>query len=616
MLVCYELLSNKCGLLNIIIMNGFLKLAVWAACFWGQVYGLSAQTVWHNPAVDSLLPIQGRCWNREIGGRYQRLPQRAFREVRKPVWDLSLQTAGLYIKFYTNATSVQVKYQVTGGFSMPHMPATGVSGVDLYTMDCDGRQYWCAGNYQFGDTIFYTYKNLTYRNTHDLGNEYTLYLPLYNGVKSLQIGVPEGCRFDFVRPSGEKPVVVYGTSIAQGACASRPGMAWTNILQRKLDMPVVNLGFSGNGQLDEGFFRLLSEIDAAMYVIDCMPNMTNDRVALIRSRLEKGISILRSKSQAPILLVEHDGYMGYFASDKRLMDFKQPNEQLRAVYESLKDKIKGLYYLTFEELGLSMDSQVDGVHATDLGMQQYADAYIRKISDILFPNQADLSFSPCRQHRDSYTYSWVDRHEAVLDYTAQVQPEIVLLGNSITHFGGGMPFERRRVADEVWQDLFQGKRVVNLGYGWDRIENVQWRILHGELDGFQAKKIFMMLGTNNLDLNTNDEIIRGIRETVELIADKQPQAQLYVVKILPRRGKEERLRLLNTQLEKALAEMPQVQVLDLSDIFIRKNGLIDEKLFSDGLHPNRKGYQAIARQLKRYPQIRNRPHKMTQRSKR
>lgn len=600
MLVCYELLSNKCGLLNIIIMNGFLKLAVWAACFWGQVYGLSAQTVWHNPAVDSLLPIQGRCWNREIGGRYQRLPQRAFSEVRKPVWDLSLQTAGLYIKFYTNATSVQVKYQVTGGFSMPHMPATGVSGVDLYTMDCDGRQYWCSGNYQFGDTIFYTYKNLTYRNTHDLGNEYTLYLPLYNGVKSLQIGVPEGCRFDFVRPSGEKPVVVYGTSIAQGACASRPGMAWTNILQRKLDMPVVNLGFSGNGQLDEGFFRLLSEIDAAMYVIDCMPNMTNDRVALIRSRLEKGISILRSKSQAPILLVEHDGYMGYFASDKRLMDFKQPNEQLRAVYESLKDKIKGLYYLTFEELGLSMDSQVDGVHATDLGMQQYADAYIRKISDILFPNQADLSFSPCRQHRDSYTYSWVDRHEAVLDYTAQVQPEIVLLGNSITHFWGGMPFERRRVADEVWQDLFQGKRVVNLGYGWDRIENVQWRILHGELDGFQAKKIFMMLGTNNLDLNTNDEIIRGIRETVELIADKQPQAQLYVVKILPHRGKEERLRLLNTQLEKALAEMPQVQVLDLSDIFIRKNGLIDEKLFSDGLHPNRKGYQAIARQLKRY----------------
>lgn len=137
---------------------------------------------------------------------------------------------------------------------MPHMLSTGVSGVDLYTMDCDGKQYWCAANYQFGDTIRYTYNDLTYRNTHNNGNEFTLYLPLYNGVKSLQIGVPEGSRFDFVYPPSEKPIVIYGTSIAQGACASRPGMAWANILQRKLDMPIVNLGFSGNGQLDENFF--------------------------------------------------------------------------------------------------------------------------------------------------------------------------------------------------------------------------------------------------------------------------------------------------------------------------------------------------------------------------
>lgn len=206
------------------------------------------------------------------------------------------------------------------------MPATGVSGVDLYTMDCNGQQYWCAANYQFGDTVRYTYNDLTYRNTHDKGNEFTLYLPLYNGVKSLQIGVPKGSRFDFVRPSVEKPVVIYGTSIAQGACASRPGMAWTNILQRKLDMPVVNLGFSGNGQLDEGFFKLLAEVDAAMYVIDCMPNMTNDRVGLIRPRLEKGIRILRSKSKAPILLVEHDGYMGFYASDKKGKEFRKTNE--------------------------------------------------------------------------------------------------------------------------------------------------------------------------------------------------------------------------------------------------------------------------------------------------
>lgn len=581
-------------------MKTALKFAGLSAFLFGQSLCLVAQTAWYTPATDSLLPIQGRAWNKETGKVYQRLPQRAEQLVREPVWDLSLQTAGLYVKFYTNASQIQVKYQVTGGFSMPHMPATGVSGVDLYTMDCNGRQYWCAANYQFGDTVRYTYNDLTYRNTHDKGNEFTLYLPLYNGVKSLQIGVPEGSRFDFVRPSAEKPVVIYGTSITQGACASRPGMAWTNILQRKLDMPVVNLGFSGNGQLDEGFFKLLTEVDAAMYVIDCMPNMTNDRVELIRPRLEKGIRILRSKSKAPILLVEHDGYMGFYASDEKGEEFRKTNEQLHAVYDSMKDEAGNLHYITFDELALSMDSQVDGVHVTDLGMQQYANAYYQKIAGILFPEQATLSFTPSRQHRDSFTYQWTKRHDEILDYNVTVQPQIVMLGNSITHFWGGVPYEKRRVADDVWQKLFKGKSVVNLGYGWDRIENIQWRVLHGELDGFCAKKIFMMLGTNNLDSNTDEEIIRGIKETIALIAKKQPQAKLYVVKILPRKDHEERLVALNTDLEQAFASNTSIQVLDLSEVLTDKDGKINEKLFSDGLHPNRDGYKRIADKLKSY----------------
>lgn len=581
-------------------MKTALKFAGLSAFLFGQSLCLVAQTAWYNPATDSLLPIQGRAWNTETGKVYQRLPQRAKQLVRKSVWDLSLQTAGLYVKFYTNALQIQVKYQVTGGFSMPHMPATGVSGVDLYTMDCNGRQYWCAANYQFGDTVRYTYNDLTYRNTHDKGNEFTLYLPLYNGVKSVQIGVPEGSRFDFVRPSAEKPVVIYGTSIAQGACASRPGMAWTNILQRKLDMPVVNLGFSGNGQLDEGFFKLLTEVDAAMYVIDCMPNMTNDRVELIRPRLEKGIRILRSKSKAPILLVEHDGYMGFYASDEKGKEFRKINEQLHAVYDSMKDEAGNLHYITFDELALSMDSQVDGVHVTDLGMQQYANAYYQKIAGILFPEQATLSFTPSRQHRDSFTYQWTKRHDEILDYNVTVQPQIVMLGNSITHFWGGVPYEKRRVADDVWQKLFKGKSVVNLGYGWDRIENIQWRVLHGELDGFCAQKIFMMLGTNNLDSNTDEEIIRGVKETVALIAQKQPQAKLYVVKILPRKDYEERLVALNTDLEQAFAGNTSIQVLDLSEVLTDKDGKINEKLFSDGLHPNRDGYKRIADKLKAY----------------
>ena len=557
-----------------------------------------AQTRWYYPANDSLLPIQGRGWNREIGSEYQRLPARAQALVRPPVWDLSRQTAGLYIQFTTNSPTIRVEYQLTGGWSMPHMPATGVSGVDLYALDSDGHTAWCAADYRFGDTVRYTYNDLTYRNNHSRGSEYTLYLPLYNGVQGLRIGVPSEYRFAWVAPSAEKPIVVYGTSIAQGACASRPGMAWTNILQRRLEIPVVNLGFSGNGQLDESMFHLLAETDAALYVIDCMPNMTNERTAWIVPRLAEGIRILRSHSAVPILLVEHDGYMGYRASQAKEQRFRAANRELRAAYDSLKATVPGLYLMTFEELGLSMDSQVDGVHATDLGMQQYADAYCKKIADILFPELGQLSFTPSRQHRDADTYVWNDRHNAILTYNASTQPEIVLLGNSITHFWGGEPFEPRRVADDVWQELFRGKRVVNLGYGWDRIENMQWRILHGELEGYRAQKIFMMLGTNNLDVNTDEEIVRGIRETIEMIGRRQPEAELYLIHILPRRGAEARLRHLNARLTEELKTLPHLHLLDLTADFVERDGTLDETLFSDGLHPNHKGYQILAKRLK------------------
>lgn len=342
-----------------------------------------AQTRWHSPMNDSLPYIGGRAWNLETGTRYHRLPVSAKESVRKPLWDLACQTAGLYVRFRTDASTIRVRYKTTGSRSMPHMPATGVSGVDLYMTDSQGCRTWCKGNYSFGDSVSYVYSGLTHRGTARQGSDFCLYLPLYNGVVGLEIGVPESAGFSFVAPSTEPPIVVYGTSIAQGACASRPGMAWTNIVQRTLDVPLVNLGFSGNGQLEESIFDMLSGIEASLFVIDCMPNMTQERVPLIEERLVRGVEMLRRSSKAPILLVEHDGYMGRASSDAERQRYEPTGKELRAVYEKLRLRVPGLYYMTTEEIGLCMDAQVDGVHPTDLGMQQYADAYIRKIRSIL-----------------------------------------------------------------------------------------------------------------------------------------------------------------------------------------------------------------------------------------
>src|SRR5690606_29514199 len=233
---------------------------------------------WWNPAANSFPVVEGQAWPKEVKSFYDRLPARAEQTVRNAVWDLSRHSAGLYIKFRSNAGNIMVRYGVAskGNFAMPHMPATGVSGVDLYAIDHSGNWRWAPAKYHFSDTITYQYANIEVdRQFKGRDCEFRLFLPLYNAVSWMEIGVPEDNTFIPLPLSEEKPIVVYGTSIAQGGCASRPGMAWTAVLQRQLDYPLINLGFSGNGRLEKPVIDLMTEIDAKIYVLDCLPNLVN-----------------------------------------------------------------------------------------------------------------------------------------------------------------------------------------------------------------------------------------------------------------------------------------------------------------------------------------------------
>ena len=139
---------------------------------------------------------------------------------------------------------------------MPHMPSTGESGLDLFAIDVNGNWNWAPGSYHFGDTCSYTFKNLFLAKNSTSVSDFYLYLPLYNSVTWLSIGVDEKDSFAFASKRNEQPIVAYGTSILQGGVTSRPGLAWTNILQRNLDRTVINLGFSGNGRFEEPIFDL------------------------------------------------------------------------------------------------------------------------------------------------------------------------------------------------------------------------------------------------------------------------------------------------------------------------------------------------------------------------
>jgi N-terminus of Esterase_SGNH_hydro-type/GDSL-like Lipase/Acylhydrolase family len=167
---------------------------------------------------------------------FDRLPASAEKSVTPAVWSLSRDSSGMMVRFKTDATAISVHYKLSKDrLAQPHMPATGVSGVDLYARDTDGKWKWVMVTKPATQEV----KAEIIKDLAPGEREYAAYLPLYNGVEFMSIGVAKGSKFEELAPR-EKPVVFYGTSITHGACASRPGMVHTGILGRKLDMPVVN----------------------------------------------------------------------------------------------------------------------------------------------------------------------------------------------------------------------------------------------------------------------------------------------------------------------------------------------------------------------------------------
>lgn len=344
---------------------------------WGQ------RMTWHDPQQAPMQVLMGQAWPQECRGTYQRFPESRRADIPAAVWGNAQHSAGLSLRFHTLARHITVKLTTAnkGTFAMRHMPAMGVSGVDLYELDKQGHTYYCEPKYSFGDTITYVFHALD----HHHGGDYELYLPLYNKVTWLNVGVAEGEDFHWIEAQQERPILVYGTSIAHGGCASRTGMAWPSIVKRTLNRPVVNWGFSGSGKMEKEMWEQMRQVDAAVYIIDCMPNMTGPGLCEeIFGRMTTGVRLLREQQDAPILIVEHDGYTGEATSDSLFHCYDRCNQECLRAYKQLKKEgVKGLYYLSHKEIGMPADGLVDGVHSTDLGMMVYAKAYLKKLKKLL-----------------------------------------------------------------------------------------------------------------------------------------------------------------------------------------------------------------------------------------
>jgi hypothetical protein len=552
------------------------------------------QINWHQPQF-----VEGVCVL-DSSNIFHRLPVSMKDSVRKPVWDLSQNTAGEFIHFKTSATEITVRYTLANNnFSMAHMPSTGVSGLDLFAVDVNGNWNWAPGRYHFGDTCSYTFKNLFLEKNQTKVSDFYLSLPLYNSVKWLSIGVNENDSFAFAEKRKEKPIVAYGTSILQGGVASRPGMAWTNILQRNIDRTVINLGFSGNGRFERPVFDLMAKVDAAMYILDCMPNLSKGySLEEIKNRLIYGMNKLRERNKnIPVLFVEHaDGNPSFFMDASRLNEFHKSSMMIAKIFEDFKSSgIKNIYLLTEKEIGFDINSTVDGAHPNDYGMLQYAIAYEKKIREILNEPVGIIPTEiPVEQYRDGY--DWIARHGQVKEEIQRNNPENLIIGNSIIHYFGGTPAYPIARGETAWNKYLKPLKVQNAGFGWDRIENVLWRVYHGEFDDFNGKNIVLMIGTNNLGINSDEEIVNGLQFLINAIKQRKPNTKITMVGILPRTKSEERVAMINKKI-KEMALRNHIAYVDFGKDFLMGNKINSKLFLSDGLHPNGDGYEVLGKNL-------------------
>jgi len=314
--------------------------------------------------------VAGKGWA-ETRRPYDRLPGYAQKVLPQEVWDLSRYSTGLYVEFETDSPEIHARWLLlTPRLALAHMPASAVSGVDLYAQEDSGHWRWVAvGSPEIGPQV---QLRLTYGLTPG-HRRYRLYLPLFNGVESLAIGIPAGAYFQPQAPRILPPIVVYGTSIVQGIAASRAGMCHTAILGRWLNHPIINLGLSGRGKMEIAVAELLAEIDAAIYVVDCLPNLepplVEERSLAFMSRLNE------LRGNTPLVLIEDRTYANSWAVPLLAERNRQSRSILRNTRERLVEAgISNLYYIGGDTLlGDDDEATVDGTHPTDLGFMRIAE---------------------------------------------------------------------------------------------------------------------------------------------------------------------------------------------------------------------------------------------------
>ncbi|MEG2471270.1 MAG: SGNH/GDSL hydrolase family protein, partial [Bacteroidales bacterium] len=280
----------------------------------------------------------GQGFTMSSNGFFNRLPQDINGVVRKDVWDLGRNSAGIAVRFRTNSKCIGAKWTLLNNFNMAHMAGTGIRGMDLYS--------YTNGEWIFAGTAQPNGKesaNIFRRNMDGNYRDYIMYLPLYDGIVKLEIGIDSAAVIEYPKEQSllgnmqrnkSLPIVFYGTSVTQGGCASRPGMAYPAIIERKLNRETINLGFSGNGRMDKVMADKIATIKAYAYVVDCLANCTYD---IVKDSTEYFIkTIAGANPKVPVYMVSNYCYPYQYLDSNFRKDLGEENTLWRNLYKKLR----------------------------------------------------------------------------------------------------------------------------------------------------------------------------------------------------------------------------------------------------------------------------------------
>lgn len=323
---------------------------------------------------------------RKKGEPFSRMPRD--RKLPNAVTVLARNTAGGRIDFASNTTRIWLKVKLKEAGHMDHMPDTGSCGFDLY-MGEPGKSYFIGtSRFKQGEDKYETrMHNFLFDGAM---HNFTLNMPLYSGVKSVKIGIDENAEILPPAPwSDERPLVIYGTSITQGGCASRPGMAYTAILGRRFNRPVLNFGFSGSGRGEAIVATHLAKVEnPGAFILDYDANTNLEEM---KNTLEEFIAVLRAAHpEVPLVVISGPRYNREIILSCDIDTPMQAKALSAEFQENTVKKLrdagdKNIYFINGGKLygELWHELSVDGVHATDAGFLIYAQNLSNFLDEIL-----------------------------------------------------------------------------------------------------------------------------------------------------------------------------------------------------------------------------------------